>query len=198
MIRNVYNIVKDSPRRDETLLIITHDEHGGCFDHILPSSAVPPKKGEIGEKGFRFDRLGIRVPMVMIASSIDSPRVEGGRYDHTSFIKTMCKKWGMCGLTERDQSPETNTFERIFSATKRSSWPELPPAETALIENSDADYDKHPLNDLQKSILSFATYVATKNSDPGRSKRLKSKYSKIKTVRQATDFLDSVEGLIKA
>ena len=105
LIRDVYNSVKNSPRRDETLLIITHDEHGGCFDHVIPPSAIPPKPGAIGEKGFTFDRLGIRVPIVMIASSIDSPVIESDGYDHTSFIKTMCMKWKMPGLADRDKSP---------------------------------------------------------------------------------------------
>jgi phospholipase C len=31
LIWDVYNAVKNSPQKDETLLIINHDEHGGCF-----------------------------------------------------------------------------------------------------------------------------------------------------------------------
>lgn len=38
----VCNSIKYSPQKDETLLIITHNEHGGCFDHLAPPAAVTP------------------------------------------------------------------------------------------------------------------------------------------------------------
>jgi phospholipase C len=28
--------VKNSPYRDKILLVITFDEHGGCYDHVPP------------------------------------------------------------------------------------------------------------------------------------------------------------------
>ena len=71
LIWEVYTAIKNSDQyRDNTLLIITHDEHGGCFDHVSPPAAVPPKPGMKGEQGFQFDRLGLRVPMVMVSSYI--------------------------------------------------------------------------------------------------------------------------------
>lgn len=35
--------VAQSPQWNETLLVITYDEHGGCYDHVAPpGNAVPP------------------------------------------------------------------------------------------------------------------------------------------------------------
>ncbi len=107
--------------RDNTLLIITYDEHGGCFDHYPPPAAVPPKKGMIGDKGFKFDRLGVRVPMVMVAANIEKNTIINEFHNHNSFIKTICNKWRMDTLTDRDAA--ANSFERVFSATKRKDFP---------------------------------------------------------------------------
>ncbi|MGH3775653.1 MAG: alkaline phosphatase family protein [Pseudonocardiaceae bacterium] len=55
-----------------TLLIITHDEHGGCYDHIAPPTGVTPPdlSGYTKWDDFDFTRLGVRVPMVMVSAHI--------------------------------------------------------------------------------------------------------------------------------
>ena len=65
----VYNALRKSPQWKETLLIITYDEHGGCYDHQPPPSAVPPEPPREGQK-FNFDRYGVRVPAVFVSPLI--------------------------------------------------------------------------------------------------------------------------------
>jgi len=196
LIRNVYDIIKNSPHRDDTLLIITHDEHGGCFDHIEPTQAVPPEKGMAGEKGFNFDRLGIRVPMVMVSSHIQENTIVNEVHDHTSFIKTMCKKWTLDGLTDRDKSQLTNTFENIFTPTLRD-WPEIPAAEIELIENTEEEYDNHPLNELQRSMMKAATYIANNNRTMSQVKFDPINLDNIDTVKEAKDYMESIKEWLK-
>jgi phospholipase C len=50
----------------KTLLLITYDEHGGCYDHVAPSAAVPPRPPVPGQT-FGFDRYGVRVPTVIVS-----------------------------------------------------------------------------------------------------------------------------------
>ncbi|MCX4028580.1 hypothetical protein H0A36_14140 [Endozoicomonas sp. SM1973] len=69
LIWQVYTAVKNSAYKDKVLLVITHDEHGGCFDHVPPPNTVAPDECD-GQLGFDFKRLGVRVPMVMISSYI--------------------------------------------------------------------------------------------------------------------------------
>jgi phospholipase C len=53
-----------------TLLIITFDEHGGCFDHVQPIAVQPPDlTGYPLEEGFDFARSGIRVPTIMVSAT---------------------------------------------------------------------------------------------------------------------------------
>ena len=40
LIAAVYNAVRNSPVWKKSLLVITYDEHGGCFDHMPPPAAV--------------------------------------------------------------------------------------------------------------------------------------------------------------
>src|SRR5215469_4604919 len=39
LIADVYNRLRSSKLWIKTLLIVTHDEHGGCYDHVPPPSA---------------------------------------------------------------------------------------------------------------------------------------------------------------
>jgi phospholipase C len=43
LIADVYNCLRASKAWRKTLLIITHDEHGGCYDHVPPPATVPPE-----------------------------------------------------------------------------------------------------------------------------------------------------------
>lgn len=190
LIWDVYNslfVDKKSKYRDNTLLIITYDEHGGCFDHYPPPGAVPPKKGMIGNKGFKFDRLGVRVPMVMVAANIEKNTIINEVYDHTSFIKTMCKKWQMDTLTDRDAV--ANSFEKVFSDTKRKDFPVIKEPKLPMIDPD--SYNEDPLNDLQKSILKGAHYIA--RNSKGAEHIDHSIVNEITKVGQALEYLDKIK-----
>lgn len=160
LIWEVYNAVKNSPQKDETLLVITHDEHGGCFDHVAPPSAPAPKKEMKGEFGFTFERLGVRVPMVMIASSIEKNTIINEVFDHTAFIKTLSEIWGFESLTDRDKN--ARSFACVFSDKKRKDFPEIPKPTTKIIQEE--EYYDDTLNALQKSILKGVHALAKQNS----------------------------------
>ncbi|WP_298419365.1 alkaline phosphatase family protein [uncultured Kordia sp.] len=188
LIWDVYEAIKNSDTyRDNTLLIITYDEHGGCFDHVPPPKAVPPKANMVGEKGFKFDRLGVRVPMVMVSSHIEKNTIINDIFDHTSFIKTMCEKWEMDNLTDRDKN--ANSFSHVFSAQKRSSFPDIP--EPKILE-SNADYTKDPLNDLQKSILTGAHHTASMNSNTENLTENAKDIENVATVGGAMEYIKSI------
>ena len=90
------------------MLIITYDEHGGCYDHVAPpADAVPPGDGTIGEFGFDFVRFGVRVPAVLVSPLIAAGtvyRAAQGHIDHTSVLKTIQERWGTDPLTQRDRA----------------------------------------------------------------------------------------------
>ncbi|KAJ6984945.1 non-specific phospholipase C2-like isoform X2 [Populus alba x Populus x berolinensis] len=75
-VKEVYETLRASPQWNETLLVITYDEHGGFYDHVAtPVSGVPSPDGIVGPEPFffKFDRLGVRVPTIVV-----SPWIEKG------------------------------------------------------------------------------------------------------------------------
>jgi phospholipase C len=48
LIHDVYYALRNGPAWTTTLLVITYDEHGGCYDHVPPpSGAVPPTTARV-------------------------------------------------------------------------------------------------------------------------------------------------------
>jgi phospholipase C len=89
-IAGVYNeIRKNQALWESTLLLIVYDEHGGIFDHVQPP-AIPPDGVIDPVSGFKFDRLGIRVPAVFVSPWIpkEDPKtntVIHQQYEHASI-----------------------------------------------------------------------------------------------------------------
>ncbi len=107
LIHDVYYALRKSPGWEQTLLIITYDEHGGCYDHVAPPTNAVPPDGDAGEFGFDFKRFGLRVPTVLVSPLIPAGTVfrvpaNSTPLDHTSILKTVEQRWGLPALTARD------------------------------------------------------------------------------------------------
>ncbi|HEY2076154.1 MAG TPA: alkaline phosphatase family protein [Streptosporangiaceae bacterium] len=106
-IQQIYQALRSGPGWNQTLLIITYDEHGGCYDHVPPPGGATPPDSSTGEFGFDFTRFGVRVPAVLVSPLIPAGtiyRVPAGTtpIDHTSVLKTIELRWGLPALTARD------------------------------------------------------------------------------------------------
>jgi phospholipase C len=106
LIHDVYEALRNSPQWNQTLLIVTYDEHGGCYDHVPPPANAVPPDSSAGEYGFDFKRFGPRVPTLLISPLIPAGtvfRAAGATpFDHTSILKTVERRWGLPALTARD------------------------------------------------------------------------------------------------
>ena len=106
LIHDVYYAVYNGKAWEQTLLIITYDEHG-CYDHVAPPLGAVPPDNTPGEYGFDFKRFAVCVPTVIV-SPLVAPgtifRVPAGTtpLDHTSILKTVEKRWELHALTARD------------------------------------------------------------------------------------------------
>jgi phospholipase C len=86
-IATVYNAIRTNPEIwRSTALLVVYDEHGGIYDHVVPPACTPDgytaKPADTGTgRPFAFDRLGIRVPAVLISPWIPRGTVVPGPED---------------------------------------------------------------------------------------------------------------------
>jgi phospholipase C len=107
LIFDVYQALRSGPSWSSTLLILTYDEHGGCYDHVAPPEGAVPPDATPGEYGFDFRRFGVRVPTVLVSALIEPGTVfrvpsDSGTLDHTSILATVERRWDLPPLTARD------------------------------------------------------------------------------------------------
>ena len=178
LIQDTYNAVRTGPGWNDTLLLITYDEHGGNYDHFPPPSGATPPDNSIGEFNFDFKRFGVRIPALLISPRIAAGtvfRAKRGTIDHTSVLKTIELRWNVPPLTERDKAaadlgdvltlavPRTDDpLQGVLPPTSDVPHPEQ--AEPSLIENIHAhkvsllplrndqgSYDRHTPPELTTS-----------------------------------------------
>ncbi len=123
----VVNAVMAGKGWPKTLLIWLYDEHGGYYDHVPPPEAPQPddvpgrdpmerllllrplrllsvaKEIQAADDGpVTYERLGFRVPAVIVSPYAKPGYVTEQVYDHTSILKLIERKWNLPPLTRRD------------------------------------------------------------------------------------------------
>jgi phospholipase C len=121
LIKYLYEALVVSPIWSTSALIILYDEHGGFYDHVVPPEATPPGDQrhyahwaeDTAAQDFQFDRLGVRVPVVVVSPLIPKGTVDHSEYDHTSIIATLSHRFSLRWLTDRSRS--ARPLDPLFS-----------------------------------------------------------------------------------
>jgi phospholipase C len=135
LVLTLYHALSSASTWSKTLFVITYDEHGGFYDHVLPPAAADDHPD--------FRRLGVRVPALLI-----SPLVARGatstallgpdfHFDHTSLIKTIFTRF----CNSNGQIPAmgariaaANHLGHLLSTQTRTELPDSGPIEHRLAE----------------------------------------------------------------
>ncbi len=181
LIANIYDTLRgEEAVWRQTLFVLLYDEHGGFYDHVKPPSAVVPDSTS-AKASFGFDRLGLRVPAILVSPWVAEGVADHTTYDHTSLPATIKKMFGLPRfLTARDAAAET--FDRNLlpqprevTLTNLAARLRAAPAAPAV---PDTDHSQH-----QKSLLSLAEVLAAPAGSAGPG---------IET--HARNFLDQPQG----
>jgi phospholipase C len=120
LLEKVYNTLRANPETwESTLLVVTYDEHGGCYDHVFPPTATP----DGDNPQFAFDRYGVRVPTLLISPYIQEGTIgtpsETGKdapiYDHTSILKTVRNCFSLNAEPLSNREKDANDFSKFLT-----------------------------------------------------------------------------------
>jgi phospholipase C len=167
LLADVYNAVRTSSSAggsnwSNTLLLVTFDEHGGTYDHVPPPAAVPPDASS-PEQGFRFDRMGVRIPSILISAWADAPVVTD-RYQSTSMISSFREWWGLGDpLTQRDAvAPSLVPLLSRPRPRPPEEWPTVHPRKPGILERLEVEFLRlvealeSPMEKFERDILGDA------------------------------------------
>ncbi|HET9389968.1 MAG TPA: alkaline phosphatase family protein [Steroidobacteraceae bacterium] len=171
LIADVYNCIRGGPAWEQTLLIVTYDEHGGCYDHVAPPAAVPPEAPVAGQV-FRFDRYGIRVPAVIVSPYIPAGTIlrapAGTRpFDHTSIIATLRKRFDLGdALTARDASAPDLSGVLSLQTPDNLGPPRVDAEPYSASPGEVARARQQPVNAMQAALTRLAAHLPDLSQAP--------------------------------
>jgi phospholipase C len=201
LVWQVYDAIRNSPKRDRTLLIITFDEHGGCYDHMPPPGQVtaPDLTGYTLEDDFDFKRLGVRIPTIMVSSHIARNTVVNTPMHHGSFMNTLRNKWDKMApgkfppLTAR--VADAPDFSEVFTSAAprpQADWPDIP--KPVIPEEFWAkDFSQTPLSNFQRSLVVGASRLPRAKAAMARAAAPRNARA-INTTGEAIEYLKSIPG----
>jgi len=111
----IYEALRKSDFWNSTMLVVTFDEHGGFFDHVPLPRTVPTgddHRYADSDMLLSFDRLGVRVPALVISLFTARGTIIGAVgnalcFDHSPIPATVEKRFNLEPLTERDAQAST-------------------------------------------------------------------------------------------
>jgi phospholipase C len=113
-IADTYHALAGAGYLDDTVLIVTFDEWGGFYDHVLPPRVIddtnPANVDHTGDGTTPTDgqlvpdyrQLGFRVPAIVVSELARRQVVHAGPFEHTSTLKLIETTFGLQSLTARD------------------------------------------------------------------------------------------------
>jgi phospholipase C len=187
LIATVYETLRSNPALFErTLLLITYDEHGGCYDHVAPERAAAPgdsvNRGWLGTlvhfllrrkaKAFDFTLLGPRVPAVVVSPFVPAGAVSIDPRDHACIPATLRALFTpQAGrLTGRDEDAAPfHTLAGLDQPRRGADLPDLsrllPPAPatraTMLAAEAAPPGPEPPVPEYYKDFVKLAELVAS-------------------------------------
>lgn len=181
LVLTLYDSLARSPSWDDTLLIITYDEHGGFYDHVSPPS-VPD------DDGSSYQTLGVRVPALVVGPRVQK-QVCHTQFDHTSLISTILRRFaanpdealanmgkrteaaehlGVClGEVVRDDIPSHSYLHEVLAGRHLEARARRRPAIGGASPASDGAGHDMVLHDFQSDFVKFAMLMRHAGLLPG-------------------------------
>lgn len=173
LLHDVYTAIRNTGTQpgsntENTTLVVTFDEHGGTYDHVPPPKATPPEMRKPAECDFKFDRLGVRVPTIVISAFTEAGTIVNDTMSHASVMATLRLLYGLPPLTARDDgAPHIgNAFNRT-TPRSASTWPVTTPHARPTEPEFGPFTGKVALTPLTPPARSLLALLVSKYGEPG-------------------------------
>jgi len=122
LVREIYNaLVANRASWSKTLLIITYDEHGGLYDHVVPPAASHDAD---------LARYGVRVPAIVVSPWVPRGGLASEPFDHTSILSTILLRFAPKSMSRMGArvASSNHLWDVLSENTARLDVPDrLPP-----------------------------------------------------------------------
>ncbi len=121
----IYEALRQGPQWNRTALIITYDEHGGFYDHVVPPAAEDD----------HYPRYGVRVPTFIVSPWVGRGVVRSETYDHTSTLKTILARFVPDAPRLSRRVDHARDLSLAFSEPHRRHTPPAPAVDLAMVKD---------------------------------------------------------------
>ena len=189
LVAKVYHAIRSSPDWERTLLIILFDEHGGCYDHVPPPSApqcdvaIAPDviipASQPGGAGFKFDRLGPRVPAILVSAYTKPQTRLHSVFEHTSVLSTIVNCFELPANELGNRQPRASDVSAALNLPNpREDEPPIPSPDFSFLDDAEAAVHsivhaklrrskQSPISELRKYALhGMALFTQTNDLHP--------------------------------
>jgi phospholipase C len=123
---------------NDSALILTYDEGGGLYDHVLPAREVPPDSIppilRSTDKPGAFNQTGFRLPLIVFSPWTKPSFVSHTTRDYMSILRLIEDRFNVAPLTLRDaNADDMMEFFNFSGAAKLLTPPALPAQPTSGI-----------------------------------------------------------------
>jgi phospholipase C len=94
--------VRKSKIWKDSVIIITYDENGGRWDHVMP----PVRTDKWG--------VGVRVPAIIVSPFVGKGVIDHNEYETVSILKLIERRYHLAPLSERDANPAIGDLTTAF------------------------------------------------------------------------------------
>lgn len=176
LVLRVMRALMASPQWERSMLLITYDEHGGFYDHVVPDPVPGAGDGQT---------YGVRVPALVVSPLADQ-RVSHTVFEHTSIIKTILRLFGnedaVRAMGERVENandlsefisreePRTPASAKDLEALEATvaDWKERSYRSRMLEEPTAGERVSEAVTDLQQQVIGAALKLREWGLKPGR------------------------------
>ena len=128
--KKIIDGLMNSPSWASSVFILTYDEAGALYDHVLPATVVPPDNIlpmlQTGDQPGTFAQDGFRLPITVISPWIRPNFVSHNWRDLTSILRLIEVRFNVSSLTARDAAADNMLEFFDFSTPHWLTPPPLP------------------------------------------------------------------------